>query len=260
MLSFIGANNEVLNIPLEYEAAQGREHDIARVNFSNLKLTKQEFFLLCPLLKRKKDCFFVDNEQVDIVAFHAIPLHVTTSIIDFVIEHFDGMLYHNQIGLFLKNKNNHVEVITNTNVGCMHRKYKKVLKKNQKTQLTATTDLMACLEYYKKYCSIRFSSEVNNNLLELLYQFYSADNSIKIYSIAVDDQIVGYSVILLDDDNRVLYDMLCPWDMSQKEYNLGKWVAIKNIELAYQKKYAYSLCYGRFPYKDEIIQALDGGL
>lgn len=64
---------------------------------------------------------------------------------------------------------------------------------------------------------------------------------------------VASNLIYTDEKHRIQYDLLAPWDLAYQKLGLGIYSIIYSVKQACLNNYDYSLCYGNYPYKLDLL-------
>lgn len=68
-----------------------------------------------------------------------------------------------------------------------------------------------------------------------------------------DGHPIASNLIYTDRVHRIQYDILAPWDQAYKKLGIGIYSIIYSVEQAFLNQYDYSLCYGNYPYKLDLL-------
>jgi hypothetical protein len=68
-------------------------------------------------------------------------------------------------------------------------------------------------------------------------------------------EVIARSVVCRHDPSRTIFDLMATWEPQHAQYRPGIYSGVHNILDAARQGYRYSLCYGQFAYKDDIIGA-----
>lgn len=66
-------------------------------------------------------------------------------------------------------------------------------------------------------------------------------------------RLVAANLVFHDRKERVFYDILAPWDTKLSSYGLGIYTIMFTVRQAFENNSDYSLCYGRIPYKMQLM-------
>ena len=65
---------------------------------------------------------------------------------------------------------------------------------------------------------------------------------------------VASNLIYVDKKHKICYDVLAPWNLSYKKLGMGIYSILYCVKYACESGYNYSLCYGNFPYKLDLLE------
>lgn len=68
-------------------------------------------------------------------------------------------------------------------------------------------------------------------------------------------EVIARSVVCRHDPSRTIFDLMATWEPQHARYRPGIYSGVHNILDAARLGYRYSLCYGQFAYKDDIVGA-----
>jgi hypothetical protein len=71
-----------------------------------------------------------------------------------------------------------------------------------------------------------------------------------------DGSAVATALICRHGPTRTMFDLLAPWDTTRAHLRPGVYSAVANLLAARREQLRYCLCYGSFPYKDDIVGGL----
>jgi hypothetical protein len=70
-----------------------------------------------------------------------------------------------------------------------------------------------------------------------------------------DGEVIARSVVCRHDPSRTIFDLIATWEPQHARYRPGIYSGVYNLLDAARQGYRYSLCYGQFAYKDDIVGA-----
>lgn len=88
------------------------------------------------------------------------------------------------------------------------------------------------------------------------YKFVFKNSQFKLYKYEVNGKSVAYNVCYYSEIQRVIYDVAFPWTTYADTYRLGIFSIIVNLKRALDENWGYSLCYGKYDYKNSIMKYL----
>ncbi len=200
-------------------------------------------------------CYLQTNQYMHIVFAHAFPVFLTN--IDFkkkILNLLDKIVNMKQLLILPEQDLVLVEVNNKSqSINQLLTKYKKVERKNIKTKIVKNLNVNKVLISWKKFCKYRFSQEVDNELINL-FEFLYSNNDFYTTELWLGNNLFAQSLVFKSITHNILFDVLAPWDYKYKNYSPGIFLSVSNIKDAYKTKMNYSLCYGKYKYKDDITR------
>lgn len=200
-------------------------------------------------------CSFIYNAKVFEVSFaHAIPLNRDLFLKKYTIDNLDACLCNHQI-VFLPHDSLYIiDHIDKEKMELLCRKEKRTIAKNQETVIIETDFSQDFFDFWKWYVNDRYNTVLDDDFISFFKHVYS-QGPFKLYAYLQKNKLVAYSVCYYSNEEKILYDVLFPWKKNSA-YRIGIYSIIRNIEEANNIGWGYSLCYGKFPYKDAIFKHL----
>ena len=201
-------------------------------------------------------CSFIYNAKVFELSFaYAVPLNRDNFLKTYTINNLDACLKNGQIVFLPSDSLYIVDHIEEDAIKLIHRKEKRTIKKNLETIISHANFTQDFFDFWKRYDFNRYGETQTDAFIRFFKNVYSSA-SFELYEYIYDNEIVAYNVCYLSQNQKVIYDVLFPWEKSNNVYRIGIYSMIKNIEKAFSMGWGYSICYGKFDYKDSIFKLL----
>ncbi|EDN71330.1 hypothetical protein BGP_0801 [Beggiatoa sp. PS] len=189
-----------------------------------------------------------------VVLAHAFPLAFIKGIYEHTVQYLPQIVHGNQL-LFL-DQNQLILVdpshVPRENIESRHRR---VVRINSKCEIRRTTPTTEIIKRWSSFCEWRFHDTLNTKHLNLLKTIFSA-LGFTVKEFWLSDQCMVQSLIYFDHEQRILFDVLAPWQPKHSANRPGIYSAVHNLLESHQLNARYCLCYGIYPYKQEIIRGL----
>lgn len=201
---------------------------------------------------------FIYNEKVYELTFaYAVPLNKERYLCDLTLSIFEKCIRNGQL-VFLPADTLCIQkkISKEKYLGLCHFE-RKTISRNEKTSVKEVPFTDDFFEYWKNYELRRFGEIQEKSIRDFFMKVYS-DLHFKLYKYSLNEETVAYNVCYYSDEQKVLYDVLFPWDDKMNVYRIGIFSILVNVKRALDLKWGYSLCYGIFDYKTEILKRLEG--
>ena len=215
--------------------------------------------ILLLILTKLNNVLIFKNEIYDLNLSYALPLNKEKKVLQFVIKNLDLCLQNKQI-VFLPNSSLYSYSKVNFDeLNSIYISEKRTIKKNKDVHIYETIFSEKFFEFWKEFDENRFN-EIQTIEFRNFFKFLYNVLDFKIYKYVIDQTTIAYNVCYFSEENKIIYDVLFPWVYDKKTFRIGIFAIIKNLEKCSEMQWGYSLCYGKFPYKDKILNKLEKSL
>lgn len=196
------------------------------------------------------------GEPWDLVLAYAIKINCSPTIQEFIRRNWSECIRTKNLVLLKADSLNIIkrEDINVSSINRMVRAEKRTLLRNRSTNIERVEFCDEFWEFWESYNLKRFGSRLTEESLFFFHMFYGTNEKIRLYRYSMDGNTTAYNVLFVDDHDRTVHDMLFLWSMDFSRLRLGVFSIIRNFELAFNLGYSYSLCYGNFEYKRDIMR------
>lgn len=200
--------------------------------------------------------FYYNDDLYELSFAYAVPLNRDTYLMEFAVQYLEECLKTHNI-VFLKSDTLYLcEKVTK--IG-----YDKVCKKNRKTVRNNAQILIEQIpfsseffDFWEEYDYTRFGERQSKEFKEFFWKLYSSSPTFQLYRYSQNGEAFAYNVLYFSQNQKVIYDVLFPWENANSVYRIGIFSIIKNLQMAVESGWGYSICYGKFEYKDQIWKYL----
>lgn len=201
--------------------------------------------------------FIYNEKDYELTFAYAVPLNKERYLCNFALSIFEKCIGNGQL------------VFLPADTLCIQKKIskekylklchfeRKTISRNEKIIVKEVPFTDDFFEYWKNYELQRFGEIQEKSIRDFFMEVYS-DLHFKLYKYSFNGETVAYNVCYYSDEQKVLYDVLFPWNDKMNVYRIGIFSILINVKRALDLKWGYSLCYGIFDYKTEILKRLEG--
>jgi hypothetical protein len=191
---------------------------------------------------------------LDVVVAHAIPVAASAELRTQAYRMIDELVSAQQLLLLARS-----EAITVDPSKCSARiielRHRRTLRRNSDLIAERGRDANALLARWSDHSDARFGYRLPPDVHNALSRFWST-RGVEVIEYRDASGYLGSSLIYIDGESRTLFDILAPWSVTGKLRRLGIFMGVQNLLRAQELGFRYSLCYGEFQYKLEIIAGL----
>lgn len=206
-------------------------------------------------LAMNKNRFFIGKELYDLTISYAMPIGNDKRIIKFIFKNLKSCLKNRQLVL---QKRSDLYIQTKINEKKLKKIFhdeKRTLNRNKNIKIQKVNFSKKFFKFWNNYDNRRFKETHTKDFEMFFKRLYKLDNFV-LYKYTFLDNVIAYNVCYFSNDEKILYDVLFPWEKSNYAYRIGILSILNNLVKAYNMKYGYSLCYGVFDYKNSIFNKL----
>lgn len=223
--------------------------DIVNIKYEP-KATEVLFALTC-----LNNSFYIAGELYDLSFASAVPIGNDVFIMNCIKYHLHEYLCSGQIYVMLHSDLYLNEKISLKSYYKICNKERKTIAKNKRVDIREALFSEEFFEFWKVYYKERFQVTVDEKYLSF-YKFVFKNPQFKLYQYDVNRKIVAYNVCYFSETQKIIYDIAFPWILYEGTYRIGIFSIIVNLKRALNKGWGYSLCYGKYDYKDSIMKYL----
>lgn len=139
--------------------------------------------------------------------------------------------------------------------GSALRKHLRLLRRHTSTTMREHRDLDAFLDAWSAFTTWRYARPLPTVEREALRAVLDASGC-TVRDFIHHQEAIARSLVCLQPDTGVAFDLMTAWQPRHAGLRPGIFSAVHNMNDAVQRGMAFSLCYGQFPYKDEILGPL----
>jgi hypothetical protein len=198
------------------------------------------------------------GEELDVAFAHAFPISLFPHARANIIPRLEEIILLHQLVIlpskeFVLANTSALKNLKDLKAKQIYRHHKKLFKKNSDLVITSTRDLTTVFKDWNSFCVSRFGAGADKKLLDFFQSYYTVHDCL-VKEFWWGEQCICRNLLLYDNDNRTIYDVLAPWNQLYKNRRLGIFSGVINLLEAIESEYKYSLCYGNFLYKMEILK------
>lgn len=245
---FLFKLDELINFFENFEVTDNKL-DIVDVK-SEPKATELLFALTC-----LKNSFYIAGVLYDLTFAAAVSIKDDIFIMDCIKKYPYEYLYSGQVYIMPHSDLYLYKKISIKSYFKVCNRERKTIDKNKKVIIREVSFSEEFFEFWKAYYRERFQIIVNEEYLSF-YKFVFKNSQFKLYKYEVNGKSVAYNVCYYSEIQRVIYDVAFPWTTHADTYRLGIFSIIVNLKRALDENWGYSLCYGKYDYKNSIMKYL----
>jgi hypothetical protein len=193
-----------------------------------------------------------------VVLSHAFPLAFVGGMFAHALRHLPVIVRGRQLSLLGARQLVFAETPAAGLEGA-RRRHARALRRNarlsRQSRPASSEALSALLRDWAEFTSWRFNSPLDAGRLEALGIIFACEG-FTVNEFWDGARCVARSLTYVDVAQRALFDVMAPWQRDQARARLGIYTAVLNLLEAGQRGLRYCLCYGIFPYKDEVVRGL----
>lgn len=187
---------------------------------------------------------------------YAVPLYKDNYLMTFVIENLSDCIKTHNI-VFLKSDTLYIcQKVERTVYEKISKKNVKTIERNENVVIEEVPFSFDFFAFWEDYDYIRFKEKQSDEFKRFFSKVYNSSKSFRLYRYSIDGKPFAYNVLYFSQNQKIIYDVLFPWIKCNSVYRIGIYSIIKNIQMAAERNWGYSICYGQFEYKDQIWKYL----
>lgn len=134
------------------------------------------------------------------------------------------------------------------------RRHRRLFRRHRATSVHPSSP-ETVLAWWERFSEERYARRPYRDELSALVRIASMAEC-EAREVRADGHVVAASLICRHGPTRTMFDLLAPWDTTRAELRPGVYSAVANLLEARREHLRYCLCYGRFPYKEEVVGGL----
>lgn len=131
--------------------------------------------------------------------------------------------------------------------------HRRLLRQHEKTSVREHTDYAGFLGHWVAFTKWRYGSSPSPAELSALGAIL-AMSKCTVREFTSSGEVIGRTVTCAHEPTRTLFDMMATWEPKHAGYRPGIFSAVHNLIDAATRGYRFSMCYGQFSYKDQILK------
>lgn len=131
-------------------------------------------------------------------------------------------------------------------------RHRRLLRRHARTEVTQHGDHARFLDQWSAFTTWRYGRPLPAEERAALHALLAMSGCV-VREFAHAGETIAHCVVCLHDARRVAFDLMAAWHPRHARLRPGIFSAVHNLTDATQRAWRFSLCYGQFPYKDEIV-------
>jgi hypothetical protein len=131
-------------------------------------------------------------------------------------------------------------------------RHRRLLRSHKETTVHEHDDLATYLDDWSHFNTVRYGRVVPANEYSALYGVLSMSHC-RVRDFAHAGTLIGRTIVCWHKPGNVLFDVMATWNPDAARLRPGIYSGVYNLLDAHGRGARYSLCYGQFPYKNDIV-------
>lgn len=131
-------------------------------------------------------------------------------------------------------------------------RHRRLLRRHADTTVTEHSDHVGFLDHWSAFTQWRYDRSQPDNERAALHAILEATTCMVREFIRHDD-VIARSVVCTHVASRTVFDLMATWHPRHARLRPGIYSAVHNLTDTARLGFRFSLCYGSFPYKDDIV-------
>ncbi|WP_165984057.1 hypothetical protein [Streptomyces sp. YIM 98790] len=136
--------------------------------------------------------------------------------------------------------------------GAVAVRHRRLLRRHTATGVKEHQDYGDFLRHWSAFTHWRYGRPVPDHESAALLAILDASGAV-VREFIHRGEVIGRSVVCLHEASRTVFDLMATWQPSHAPLRPGIYSAVHSLLDAADRGLRYSLCYGQFPYKDDIL-------
>ena len=214
------------------------------------KATEILFALTC-----LNNSFYISKNLYDLTFAAAVPIKSDAYIMNCIKYHPYEYLSSGQIYIMLHSDLYLSDKVSLESYFKICHKERKTIRKNKRVNIQEVLFSDEFFKFWKIFYLKRFQLNVDEKYISFYKRVFN-NPKFKLYKYTIEEKIVAYNVCYFSETQKIIYDIAFPWIKCKDIYRIGIFSIIVNLTRALNMRWGYSLCYGKYDYKDSIMQYL----
>jgi hypothetical protein len=131
-------------------------------------------------------------------------------------------------------------------------RHRRLLRRHVATVARATPDVGSFLEGWSRFAARRWGSPPTAAAAQGLAAIVAMSGG-TVWEFQNDGERIGRSLVCVHQSSHTLFDLMAVWEPAQARWRPGVFSAVHGLAEALRRRLRFSLCYGRFPYKEHVV-------
>ncbi len=131
-------------------------------------------------------------------------------------------------------------------------RHHRLLRRHADTKVIEHRDHADFLHHWSVFTRWRYDSPVTERERAALHAILEASGCV-VREFVHQHEVIARSVVCLHPASRILFDLMATWHPRHARLRPGVYSAVHNLIDTAHRGFLFSLCYGQFPYKDDIV-------
>ena len=197
---------------------------------------------------------FYANECYSLTFSHAFPLFELESVQRNIILNIDLMVRTDS--LIFKSNHELVLFYTADNREELNRlmlKNKRRIKRGKELKIVSHNKIERIFTQWTDFYKSRFDRQYTEDEIQAFTVVFGNETFI-INDYLYYNVLVASNLLYIDKKHKIIFDVLAPWNLAYKKMGMGIYSILYSVKYACENGYNYSLCYGNFLYKLNLLE------
>lgn len=131
-------------------------------------------------------------------------------------------------------------------------RHRRLLRQHARTSVREHIDYAGFLANWATFTKWRYGSASSPAELNALGAVLAMSRC-TVREFVSSGETIARSVTCVHEPTKTIFDMMATWEPQHATYRPGIFSAVHNLIDAATHGYRFSMCYGQFPYKDQIV-------
>ena len=200
--------------------------------------------------------FYYHNDLYELSFAYAVPLNRDIYLMEFAIKYLEDCLKTHNI-VFLKCDTLYLcEKVSKIGYEKVSKRNRKTVQNNEQVLIEQVPFSTEFFDFWEEYDYTRFGERQSKEVKDFFWKVYNSSPAFQLYRYSQNGETFAYNVLYFSQNQEVIYDVLLPWKNGNSVYRIGIYSIIKNLQMAVERGWGYSICYGQFAYKDQFWKYL----
>jgi hypothetical protein len=193
--------------------------------------------------------FTVDESRYHLTLAYALPLALDRAWREWAGREADGLVRGRQLVAVPAS-----HLVAVEPAGNLERRHRRLLRQHAAsgTRVREHEDHGAFLSHWSAFSQRRYDTALTQDEREAL-RTVLAMSGCTVREFTCRGEVIARSVVCRHEPSRTIFDLMATWEPRHARYRPGVYSGVCNILDAARQGCRYSLCYGQFAYKDDIV-------